>query len=297
MLGSEGFIGKRVAARFLGAGHRVLGVDLMEAPRGAAHEYARSDPEGGRLAELAARWRPEVLVMAAGRASVPQSMEDPWGDFQGSAALLFRTLEALRLGAPGCRVVFLSSAAVYGDATTLPIGEDHPRRPISPYGYHKLICEKILEEYHRVFGLPSCSLRIFSAYGPGLRRQVLWDICRKAREARLVSLFGTGRETRDFVHVDDIAQAVEKAVGGAAFAAEAYNLASGRDTSIADLARSLLDHLGLGNELAFSDQARPGDPLRWRADISRLAGLGFSPRVELARGLADYAAWVRGLAA
>ena len=296
VLGSEGFIGNRAAARFAAGGHEVCGVDLVDGPPEGAYPYLRSDPEGQSLAGIVAAQRPDILLMAAGRASVPQSMQDPWGDFQGSPMLLFRTLEALRLAAPECRVVFLSSAAVYGNAVTLPIKEDHPQNPISPYGYHKLICEKVLQEYHQVFGLPVCTLRIFSAYGEGLRRQVLWDICQKAQQAKEVRLLGTGRETRDFVHVDDIAQAMEKVAAGAAFTAEAYNLASGRGIAIADLARMLLERLDLGNELVFSEQSRSGDPLRWQADISRLEGLGFRTAMELEQSLTRYAAWVRALA-
>ncbi|MBI3761283.1 MAG: NAD-dependent epimerase/dehydratase family protein, partial [Chloroflexi bacterium] len=138
------------------------------------------------------------------------------------------------------------------------------------------------------------SLRIFSAYGPGLRRQVMWDICRKMLRSDEVELIGTGDETRDFVHARDVGRAVAHLLDRAPFAAEAYNLAAGEETRIRDLADLIARALGRTPRVRFSGATRPGDPLRWQADLSRIKSLGYEPSVRLEDGVAEYARLAMG---
>lgn len=240
--------------------------------------------------------RPDVLVHAAAPASVSASVESPADDFHGAVPTFFDLLHAVRRLAPDCRVVFISSAAVYGDPAVLPIAEELPPAPISPYGFHKLLCETLATEFHRLYGLGVCTARVFSAYGPGLRRQVLWDICQKARHQPVVELSGKGNETRDFIHVQDVCRAVMCIIDGAEFRGEVYNVASGVETSVRTLAENVLAALQevYGGEycLQFSGQRRPGDPVRWRADIGKVQSLGFVPTVGLSQGTRDFVAWV-----
>jgi UDP-glucose 4-epimerase len=132
---------------------------------------------------------------------------------------------------------------------------------------------------------------VFSAYGEGLRRQILWDICRKAIREDVVSLDGTGLETRDFVHAADVAEAVAIVAHHAAFAGETFNVGTGLETSVGELARLLVGSLGVDREIRFSGLTRVGDPRNWRADISALRRLGFEPAVSIKAGAAAYAAW------
>jgi UDP-glucose 4-epimerase len=135
------------------------------------------------------------------------------------------------------------------------------------------------------------SARVFSAYGPGLRRQVVWDICsRSLREGRL-ALKGTGRESRDFIHAADVASALVCLVENAEARGEAINVATGRETTIAELAALLLGCLNLPFVPEFDGLLPGGDPANWRADVSRLQTLGFSAGVNLEAGLAETAAW------
>src|SRR5207248_3256916 len=126
-----------------------------------------------------------------------------------------------------------SSAAVYGQPDRLPVGETAPLRAISPYGEHRVVCETLLRDS----GLPAVVARVFSAYGEGLRRQVLWDICAKAINSAEVALDGTGDESRDFVHAEDVAAAVVVLIRKADFGGEPYNVATGVETRIGELAR------------------------------------------------------------
>ena len=291
--GVAGFLGRHVARHFVREGWRVAGIDDVppENVQLRSVVFHRMQLPGSALAELLRAAPPEVCVHCAGRASVGLSMSDPAADFRGNAALTFEVLDALRQHAPQCRFLLLSSAAVYGNPASLPVAEDHPIAPLSPYGYHKRQAELLCEEFSRIHGLPTASARIFSAYGPGLRRQVVWDICEKALTTGQLTLHGTGGESRDFIHAADIARALHLLAEKASCEGEIYNLASGRETSIAGLAAQLLAALGVEARPEFDQHATSGDPLHWRADISKISALGFQPSISLEQGLRATATW------
>ena len=224
--GAAGFIGSHVAGLAVERGYEVHGVDLAEAPECRGGIPPSSDVRrAGVFESLIEEIRPVACIHAAGRASVYESVANPALDFASGPVLTFALLDELRRHAPECRALFLSSAAVYGNPEKLPVGEDAPAAPISPYGFHKRQSELLCREFTDVYGMKTAVARIFSAYGEGLRRQVLWDICRKSLiEGRLL-LHGTGAETRDFLHVRDIAVGLMQIVEGAPMGGETYNLA------------------------------------------------------------------------
>ena len=168
---------------------------------------------------------------------------------------------------------------------------------MSPYGFHKRQSELLCEEFARLFAVPATIVRIFSAYGPGLRRQVVWDICRQALAESELRLRGTGGESRDFIHASDVARALRKIVESAPCAGEIYNLASGIETTVAELADRILRQLGRAIPVRFDGAQTLGDPLHWRADISRLRSLEWEPRVALEKGLESITAWCAAEAA
>src|SRR5262249_51606749 len=131
------------------------------------------------------------------------------------------------------------------------------------------------------------------AYGRGLRRQVVWDVCDKLLRAPTPVLQGTGDETRDFIHGRDVAQAAECLASRAPLHGECYNVASGRETSIAELSSHLIGSLEKERRVCFSGDLPRGTPARWRADINRLEALGFRQQVSLLDGLRDFVDWVR----
>ena len=291
--GVAGFLGRYVARHFVREGWRVIGIDDVppENVQLTAVAFHRLQLPSTALPEILRATAPDVCVHCAGRASVPLSMAEPKPDFEANAVLTFELLEALRLHAPRCRLLFLSSAAVYGDPAALPVTEDQSVAPLSPYGYHKRQAELLCEEFSRIYGLPTAVVRIFSAYGPGLRRQVLWDICSRALMTGHLSLGGTGEESRDFIHAGDVAAGLRVLAERAAAEGEIYNLASGCETTIRELATLLLRALGSEITPQFDGQRRAGDPLHWRADISRLQALGFQPQISRERGIAATAQW------
>jgi dTDP-glucose 4,6-dehydratase/UDP-glucose 4-epimerase len=166
---------------------------------------------------------------------------------------------------------------------------------LSPYGYHKLLSEKLLLEYHRFFGLKTCSLRVFSAYGEGLQKQLFWDLFQKSKKESSIVLFGTGNESRDFIYILDLVSIVELVLIKAPFEGEKYNVANGDETSIRDAAEQLFQALDPALSAQFNNQVKEGDPLNWKADISMISSLGYKRKYSFAEGIKKYSQWLKGL--
>ncbi len=301
LLGAGGFIGGNVLARWLAtrSDYQIWAVDIQPTPPNAAaadlgaryHVLNKEQADFAPILQLAAF---DVCINCMGAANVSASFADPATDYRLNVDLLARLLEALRLYAPQCRLIQLSSAAVYGEARSIPVAETAPLQPLSPYGYHKKMAEELCTMYTRCFSVPTCALRIFSAYGEGLQKQIFWDIAAKARQnAESLELWGTGRESRDFIYIADLLRVLECVIDKAAFEGEAINVAAGEEVFIREAAQTLLSALGYAGKLRFSQREQIGYPLRWRADISQLRALGFQPSYALADGLANYAEWIR----
>lgn len=294
--GAAGFLGRHIARHFSREAWNIVGVDVVPPenagtfPGETYHRIALPDPA---FHSLLRGTKPDVCIHAAGRASVPLSLENPAADFRDNVGLTYEVLDAIRCEAPKCRFILLSSAAVYGNPAALPVTETQNLAPLSPYGWHKRLCETLVQEFAGVYAIPTLSVRIFSAYGPGLRRQVVWDICQRVLTTGKLSLGGTGMESRDFIHATDIARALMLLANDAPACGEIYNLATGQETTISELASLILRMLQSDIIPAFDGRSRPGDPLNWRADISLIRKLGFSPLVTLESGLSQFAAWAR----
>jgi UDP-glucose 4-epimerase len=294
--GVAGFIGRYVARYFAAQGWDVVGIDSSapeNAPLAGLTTYHSLRMPSSELGRIVTSCAPTLCIHCAGRAAVGLSMTAPAPDFYANTVMTFELLDTLRLNAPGCRFIFLSSAAVYGNPHSLPIDEHHPTVPLSPYGFHKLHSEHLCQEFSQIYNLPTASVRIFSAYGPGLRRQVLWDICRKAVLGQPVKLQGTGAESRDFVHALDIAQALMLVATAAPMAGEVYNLATGNEVKIVDLASLVLAAVDYQGKPDFDGIIPIGTPLNWRADISKLIALGFTPAIALEPGVKSFANWCK----
>lgn len=299
--GAGGFLGSHIARHFGANGHRIAAVGRFNTTSDITSLYPNLWKLCGmtlpdtRFTDVIKEFQPDLIVHCAGTASVGDSVHDPYDDFQRTVEVCAFTLEAVRKYAPSCHFVLLSSAAVYGNPNQLPITEDTPCKPVSPYGYHKLMCEALVEEYSRLHAVNTTVLRIFSAYGERLAKQVVHDIARKFCDEKneVVTLDGTGNETRDFIHAKDIARSIECLYNVSAYGV--FNAASGVQTTIWELAASLKKYLKSTKEVCFSGKLREGDPLYWQADISRLSVTGFSQSISLEDGLKDYSSWFSAL--
>lgn len=294
--GVSGFLGSHIAHHFADRGNSVIGIDTVppdDVLLTTLSAYFQMQLPNKQLSDILKYFDVEACIHCAGLASVGDSVAAPASDFQASTILTFEILDVLRRHRPQCKFVLLSSAAVYGNPHSSPISEDAIPAPISPYGFHKLQCELLCKEFSQVYGLSTVSLRIFSAYAPGLRRQVIWDICRKALTQSTIRLQGTGQESRDFIHAQDISDAIGIITKSASFHGEVYNLATGREVNISELVEIILLTLGKKKKVYFDGIVPAGVPLNWRADISKVRALGFSPLIVLEQGVGDFVDWVK----
>lgn len=296
IIGSEGFIGGHLVHFYKAKGDTVFGADLLEQGR-PGYSYFKLSRLSPELDELLQKDAFDICINAAGSGNVPYSMTHPLIDFEANTLDVIRILDAIRRLQPACRYLHISSAAVYGNPEKLPIHEDDKLLPISPYGWHKLMAENVCKEFTAIYGLYTAIVRPFSVFGPGLKKQLIWDMYQKitnaAQDAEL-ELWGTGKESRDFIYVEALTEALDSVIRNSAFQSDKYNIASGIETTIEELATFFVQAIGKPVHIRFNGHTRVGDPQNWRADVSRLAATGFTPSINWQEGIKKTVAWLKG---
>lgn len=290
IIGSKGFIGSHLQQYFETKGYTVYSCDVVVDY--ITPNYFLIDATSSRFDEIFRLQRFDACVNCSGAASVPDSWKNTSRDFELNVANVSKILQAIYVYNSSCKFINLSSAAVYGNPAVLPVIEQAVLQPLSPYGVHKKMAEDICTMYFEKMHLPTAYLRIFSAYGIGLRKQIVWDIIQKMRNnPSSITLFGTGKETRDFIHVSDICASIELILLRGKFEATAYNIGSGMETSIAQLADLIKQEMQFKGDIFFTNEQREGDPLNWRADTSAINALGFSASSGFDKYLTEIVAW------
>jgi UDP-glucose 4-epimerase len=299
--GANGFIGRYLARALADAGHTVHGVG-----HGAIHDSDRErlglqswlngEIDAANLNSLAiAHGPPSKIFHLAGGSSVGLSIAQPFEDFFRTVDSTARLLEWLRGSAPQCHIIVASSAAVYGSGHAGAISEDAALTPMSPYGWHKLMMEQLCNSYATSFDLRSSVVRLFSVYGPRLRKQLLWDVCSRLAQGKTeLVLGGTGDEIRDWTDVRDVVRLLTKV--GELPKAETFrviNGGSGRGTSVTVVANLLVRHFDRDITVRFSGAIRSGDPFSLLAEDARLREMPFDWRVPIDQGLANYVRWFK----
>ncbi len=293
--GGAGFIGSHLVEGLVADGWRVRVLDDFSSGReeNLADVRDRVDVVQADVCDLeavaAAVAGVDAVFHLAAIPSVPQSIDQPLRADAVNVHATLGLLEASRR-AGVARVVFAASCAVYGDAPQLPKREDLPPAPLSPYALHKLAGEHYCLLYTRLHALPTVALRYFNVYGPrqnpdGDYAAVIPRFLRDAQEGKPVRIFGDGAQTRDFVYVGDVVRANLSAVESERAVGRVLNVASGRETSVRDLATLVGELLGSGVAPVHEAQ-RPGDVLRSFADVAAAADrLGWTPQIDLREGL------------
>jgi UDP-glucose 4-epimerase len=287
--GGAGFIGGHIAAD-LAADNDVTVYDDLSADDPELPDGTRLVEGDVRDVDALAAAAPEsldVVFHEAANISVPRSVEEPVWSHEVNATGTLNVLELARRR--DARVVFASSAAVYGDPASVPVAETDPTEPRSPYGIEKLAGDLYTRRYHDLYGLETVALRYFNVYGPGQSggyAGVISAFVERAAAGEPLVVHGDGTQTRDFVHVRDVVRAnrlaaTTDAVGGA------YNVGTGESISIADLA-SLVAELSGTDASVTHGPAREGDVARSRADVSKARErLGYEPTVGFREGLTE----------
>jgi len=292
IFGSEGFIGSHCNRYFTEQGHEVYCADIVVKQ---AERYLLVSPDGSNYGTIFSSQGFDLCINASGAANVQFSFSQPYADFYLNTVNVYAILDAIRIHNPACHFINLSSAAVYGNPELLPIREDaNVQHPTSPYGWHKLYSEQICKEFYNFFGVRTLNLRIFSAYGAGLRKQLFWDLYQKAKKAsNLLSVYGTGNETRDFIYIEDLMAAIHHIVKAGKYEGGCINIASGHATTIFEAVKIFMQQYDPSIEVKFTGEAKEGDPLYWQADIELLKGLGFVSQYSLQEGLTETVNWLK----
>jgi UDP-glucose 4-epimerase len=228
----------------------------------------------------------------AGSANIVRSVSAPDSDLKANLLAAFRLLDAFRALSPGTRIVFISSAAVYGEGSKTPFREDDPTWPISPYGVSKLAAERYMHVFARLYDLRTASLRLFPVFGPRQRQQVIYDLMSKIQQnPQELHLRGDGTELRDFNFVANAVEALLLVAEKAPLAGEIYNVGSGNLILIDELAWMICRQMGASPQFVYDGNRGAGVSRQWSADLSRLHALGYQARISVAEGLAKTVSW------
>lgn len=296
--GGAGFIGSHIVELLLEHGHDVAVIDNLSTgkeenvPKGA--RLYPVDLTSWRIQEVLAAERPEVIIHQAAQIDVRRSVENPAMDARVNIIGSINLLEHAReFGVQ--KVVYASSAAVYGNPLSVPVAEDHPILATSPYGVSKYVVERYLYVYRELYGIDFTVLRYANVYGP--RQDPLGEggvvaiFTHRLAKGLPVTIFGDGEQTRDYVYVGDVARANLLALtqGGG----EVVNISCAREVSVNQLLQIMQDVTGVQATVHWAPK-RPGE-----IDRSALANdrarrvLGWRPSVTLAEGIERVFAYER----
>lgn len=297
--GGAGFIGSHLADRLVLEGHEVVVIDNLSTGKrrhlNRAARFYKIDIQSWRLERVFRNERPSVVMHLAAQIDVRKSVEDPIFDAQVNVLGTLNVLQqAVKHGVR--KVIFSSSGgAIYGEQEVFPASETHVTQPLSPYGLSKLCGEHYLSYYQRVGGIQLVNLRYANVYGP---RQdphgeagVVGIFIQKLLNSEQAIINGNGRQSRDFVFVDDVVEANLAVMGQETQGT--YNVGTGVETSINDLFRILVEQTGSKCK-ELHGPAKKGEQARSVIDSTKLRqAVCWEPRVELTEGLKRTVAYFR----
>ena len=311
VIGGLGFIGSNLTRRLvsLGAGVSVL------TPARERHAALVSELESHGVGVIEGDLRDHSLVSRlvagqsvvfnlSGQSGALRSMEEPWSDLDVNCRGTLVLLDALRHVNPGAKVIAVGSRLEYGRPESMPADELAMGEPLSVHAIHKRTVEQYLRLYRRLFGLRFAIARVTNPYGPGqpVGRTAYGIINRFIHLAiadQTLTLYGEGRQLRDYIHVDDVVSALLALAASPASDGGAYNVASGTGTAMADLAAMVIDLAGAGRIAhvewpPLAAQVEAGDFVASIARIGR--DIGWVPAIDLRDGLARTVSFYRGQA-
>ncbi len=299
--GGAGFIGSHIVDKLVARKHEVHIIDDLSS--GSRDNIAHQpqvklhvlDIRSDEARECVETLEPDFVVHAAAQVSVRVSMDQPALDTDLNVTGLVNILAALK-NRKGAHVVFLSSGgAIYGEQIAFPAKEDHPIKPESVYGLSKRVGEEYLEFWSRTWGVTSTALRLSNVYGPRQNPHgeagVVAIFCERLLAGKSIAINGSGKQTRDFVYVEDVAEAVGRSVDTRVTGE--FNIGTAKETSVTALAEQLRALTAPSAEIIYAE-AKPGEQMRSCIDNSAAkAKLSWSPLVGFERGLQHTVSWYR----
>lgn len=292
--GAKGFVGSNTARHFKRLGYETYGIGHGELSTKELLEYGLdhwmpSDITIDSMLSFNVEF--DVVIHCGGSGSVGFSVENPYQDFKKTVDGTLEVLEFIRLYSPKAHLIYPSSPAVQGEHPDSPIEEDYIGKPCSPYGYHKKIAEDLCKSYSEKFGLKVTVIRLFSVYGIGLKKQLLWDAVQKINHAQSEAVFwGSGKETRDFIHIDDVVELFNRVLNQH----ESFvvlNGGTGKKKSVLEVLSMLSHIMGSSVSISFNNQVSTGNPIYYWASQNKIKNYYDLNYISLEEGLVDYVHW------
>lgn len=287
--GASGFIGIPLVKSLLKKNQEVIAVDKNPSKEENCKSYIRDVSEKNSLDDIVDD--KTVIYHLAAKASVPESVENPMDDFNNTCYGIFQVLETARK--KNCKVIFPSTASIFDTSNELPVTEKSYVKPSSPYGAAKASGEAYCFVYNRCYGIDVRVARMFSVYGIGMNRFFIHDVIKKIQNDETnLTLLGDGKQIRDYLYIDDVVDGLQD-IANYGFPGEDYNLASGEQTNLIDLAKRIAKFMGAPDiNITCSNESFPGDVPMWYGDISKIKNIGFKQKIKLDQGLKKTIDWL-----
>lgn len=298
--GGSGFIGSHLIDFLINNGYRnVISLDRNKRSpilyRNSHCTYCEGNIENKQSFESVFYKYPiKYIFHLSGNSNVPLSNEQPYLDFESNALgslNLFQIAKQFEIN----KIIFTSSASVYGPPIYCPVTESHPLNPISNYALTKLYGEKMAIAYNNIHNINSSVVRIFSTYGPRQPRYVIYDILKKlSADFTKLEMMGSPDTIRDYIYIQDTVSALYQIMIQDNTNGEVFNLSSGQTISIVDLVKMICSILQIDPVVTFTGTSWKGDIKIFNGDISKLEKYtGFAPKIDLHKGLSETINWFR----
>ena len=289
IIGSSGFIGSNLLKFLLNNKYNVIGYDIKES---SLLKCLKIENIEDIITENIFK-NTNVIINCSGSADVNFSYLNPLADFEKNSHDVFKLLDGINKYNQNINYINISSGAVYGSIASENVNEKAKLDPKSIYGFNKLISEKICEQFNTIYDIKTTSIRIFSAYGPRLKKQLFWDLYKKTLMNNDIELFGSGNDYRDFIYIEDVCSAIEVLISQKFKKHEIFNIASGEKTLISEAVGLFFNLLNKKIDYKFSGNLLKGYPKGQHADISKIIKLGFKPSYSLEKGLSSTIKWMK----
>ncbi len=295
--GVKGFLGSNIANHFAAKGYETYGIGhnkvfISEEKKMNALDYWKeSDITVEAIKNIGQLF--DVIIHCGSGSSVGFSNENPYDDFKKTVVGTLEVLEYMRLYNPSAQLIYPSSPAVQGEYLDMPIKEDFIGKPISHYGFHKKIAEELCLFYSEKHRITTKIIRLFSVYGIGLQKQLLWDACKKFLSGQsMIEFWGSGNETRDFIHIDDVLSLIDITMQmNNDFII--LNGGGGKRHTILEVVFAIKELIGSSSSFRFNNKINTDNPSYYWADISKATEQGWMPKKNFNNGLKEYTEWVK----
>jgi len=295
--GGAGFLGSHLVERLVKDKNKVIVLDNLSS--GSIEnlnikdiEFLEGDVSSQKDLKLLEKEEIDTVFHLAAQANVPLSVDFPENDFKSNVIGTFNILKLVR-EMQISKIIFPSTPSVLDQKNKMPLSEEARMKPISPYGAAKLAGEAYCHAFYECYKVNVNIIRFFNIYGPRMNKYVIYDFIRKLQQDPLkLEILGDGSQIRDYVYVTDAVEAMiltaKRGIPG-----EIYNVGSGKPVVIKDLAKMIINFMGLNNvKIMCTGTSWPGDIPRWYADIKKIQKLEFRPRFPLEEGLKRTVEWL-----